>query len=334
MNPSELLAAARDGGLRHLDVIATLARPAAHLVPADPTGGQALVATRSRIGGAPALPAGIDWPRYEGRPMSFIAQVDLATLPASLVDDGFPSEGLLLFFCDTVRGAWVSDFNDAGGFIVIHLPDAGSVADAAWPADLPEAARFHPVALYAEETTLLPASDAVIVEDLGWSQEQEEAYSELLGRLEEQSSAEERRVSAAMKAWARQVQQERPVAKPGSWLTRAFARFSGARAPWAGRAAFERVLVGGYPDQIQNDMALDCALITGRMPLADGAAREDPRLPAVRQEAREWRLLLQVPGAPPTGMSWGDCGCLYYWIREEDLRARRFGRAWIITQCF
>jgi uncharacterized protein YwqG len=32
-------------------------------------------------------------------------------------------------------------------------------------------------------------------------------------------------------------------------------------------------------------------------------------------------------------MMWGDAGCLYYWIRAEDLRARRFDRAWMILQC-
>jgi uncharacterized protein YwqG len=33
-------------------------------------------------------------------------------------------------------------------------------------------------------------------------------------------------------------------------------------------------------------------------------------------------------------MMWGDLGMLYYWIREEDLAARRFDRVWGISQCY
>jgi hypothetical protein len=47
----------------------------------------------------------------------------------------------------------------------------------------------------------------------------------------------------------------------------------------------------------------------------------------------DWRLLLQVESDRNAGMMWGDAGCLYFWIREEDLRARRFDRTRIIFQC-
>jgi uncharacterized protein YwqG len=32
-------------------------------------------------------------------------------------------------------------------------------------------------------------------------------------------------------------------------------------------------------------------------------------------------------------MMWADLGRVYFWIREEDLRERRFERAWAILQC-
>jgi len=32
-------------------------------------------------------------------------------------------------------------------------------------------------------------------------------------------------------------------------------------------------------------------------------------------------------------MMWGDMGMLYFWIRAEDLAARRFERVWMILQC-
>lgn len=93
-----------------------------------------------------------------------------------------------------------------------------------------------------------------------------------------------------------------------------------------------RGLLGGYPDQIQGDMMLQCALVSAGLDSGDSRAYKDPRLPWFREEARNWRLLLQVPSVEEAGMMWGDVGCLYYWIHDEDLSARRFDRSWMILQ--
>ena len=97
---------------------------------------------------------------------------------------------------------------------------------------------------------------------------------------------------------------------------------------WASRG-----LLGGYPDQIQGDMMLECALVAAGLYCGDATAYQDARLPVFRQQAHSWWLLLQVPSADPAGMMWGDVGCLYYWIRDDDLAARRFDRCWMILQC-
>jgi uncharacterized protein YwqG len=52
-----------------------------------------------RLGGLPALPAGAEWPAWDGRgPLSFIASVDCARLPAAELDIDLPAAGTLLFF--------------------------------------------------------------------------------------------------------------------------------------------------------------------------------------------------------------------------------------------
>lgn len=93
-----------------------------------------------------------------------------------------------------------------------------------------------------------------------------------------------------------------------------------------------RGLLGGHPDQIQGDMTLQCALVSAGL-YCDSRAYKDPRLPWFRKDALNWRLLLQVPSIEEAGMMWDDLGCLYYWIRDEDLRACRFDRTWMILQC-
>lgn len=51
----------------------------------------------TKIGGHPDLPAGTTWPRHARCPMTFIAQIDLASI-AKILDSELPSRGLLSFF--------------------------------------------------------------------------------------------------------------------------------------------------------------------------------------------------------------------------------------------
>lgn len=52
----------------------------------------------SRMGGLPDLPVGTAWPVFDGRPLNFIAQVDLGELPAVPGHEVMPGAGRLLFF--------------------------------------------------------------------------------------------------------------------------------------------------------------------------------------------------------------------------------------------
>lgn len=82
----------------HRDALLLHARPeiALTLAPVEAPIGA------SKIGGAPDLPDDTPWPAdREARPLSFIAQLDLGTLP--VIDDDFPREGALSFFYDTIR---------------------------------------------------------------------------------------------------------------------------------------------------------------------------------------------------------------------------------------
>lgn len=98
--------------------------------------------------------------------------------------------------------------------------------------------------------------------------------------------------------------------------------------------ADERSWLLGHPDQVQEDMQEECALVTGGLYCGDGPPIADPRHRLLARRAPEWRLLLQVGSEEAAGMMWGDLGNLYYWIRHEDLAADRFDRSWTILQCF
>src|SRR5262245_18308358 len=91
--------------------------------------------------------------------------------------------------------------------------------------------------------------------------------------------------------------------------------------------------LGGYAEPIQNDMQLECQLTTNDIYCGDPTGYQDPRRTALEAGQADWRLLLQVDSDDNANMMWGDAGRLYYWIRRQDLAARRFHDAWLIFQC-
>ena len=89
----------------------------------------------------------------------------------------------------------------------------------------------------------------------------------------------------------------------------------------------------GHPSPVQDEMQLECQLVTNGVYCGDPSGYEDPRRAALERGALDWRLLLQVDSDERLGMMWGDVGLLYFWMRQTDLAARDFERAWMILQC-
>lgn len=109
-----------------------LLRPAVQLVPARL--GDPVVA---RVGGTPDLPAGADWPEWPGHGrLSFVAELDLATLAAAGMDAGLalPTEGRLLAFFREPDDAdeavvIVGDRNTLPGSRLLHVTRTGPTTD-------------------------------------------------------------------------------------------------------------------------------------------------------------------------------------------------------------
>lgn len=93
----------------------------------------------------------------------------------------------------------------------------------------------------------------------------------------------------------------------------------------------------GWPDIIQNNMTLQCELISRgyylggsweKIPLEERSALRTPSV-------RDWQLLFQLDTVENGDfeLMFGDCGRIYLYIRREDLAQRRFDRVWLIQQC-
>lgn len=99
-------------------LISPLAVPAIQLVP---SGSQ----TPCYFGGVPQLPVGVAWPEREGRPLTFLASIDLPSIAAVVTLDWLPRSGRLLFFYDIEGQPWGFDPKDRGGSRVLHADDGG-----------------------------------------------------------------------------------------------------------------------------------------------------------------------------------------------------------------
>jgi uncharacterized protein YwqG len=91
--------------------------------------------------------------------------------------------------------------------------------------------------------------------------------------------------------------------------------------------------LGGFPEIIQNPMELECQLVTNGLYCGDSSGYNDPRAKVLQTGAADWRLLLQIDTDDEPGWMWGDCGRLYFWMREADIRSRSFENAWCVLQC-
>lgn len=164
----------------YAETIAALAKPCIQLEtsPGDDTADRV---GGSRLGGAPDLPPGAPWPEWQGTPMSFLVQIDLATVAGLPGADVLPSGGLLSFFCDAEGAVWNGE-PDAGAWRVLYTPAGASLERAPIPDAVPEGGIFTACGLATRPGVSLPSHDEPQIRALGLSQDETGAYLEVRDR--------------------------------------------------------------------------------------------------------------------------------------------------------
>lgn len=92
----------------------------------------------------------------------------------------------------------------------------------------------------------------------------------------------------------------------------------------------------GYADTIQGEMLQECVRVTNGI-YCGGVDQGDPdQLAVLRGQEKDWRLLFQLDLVESEGfeLMFGDCGRIYFYIRQDDLKNRRFDKVWLILQCY
>ena len=136
-------------------------RPAVRLSPVR----GAAAAGASRLGGAPDLRSGFEWPHRDGTPLAFLAQIDLTALAPFPFARVLPARGLLSFFYDADQQPWGFDPRDRGSWLVHFEPDPTAVERRSPPDALPEASRFVEVPLEMTEVETMPDDEPDDEED-------------------------------------------------------------------------------------------------------------------------------------------------------------------------
>jgi len=137
-----------------------------------------------RLGGRPNLPKDIPWPVWlDEQPLSFIAQLDLATLPP-VRGLPLPRSGSLFFFYDAVTQPWGFDPKDKGCAKAVYSRSALAAHPPRVPhRDLDEEARFKGMALNATPEISLPSANSGFLRELHATKEELEAYWKLMDPL-------------------------------------------------------------------------------------------------------------------------------------------------------
>lgn len=92
----------------------------------------------------------------------------------------------------------------------------------------------------------------------------------------------------------------------------------------------------GWPDNIQGNMTVECELVSRSIYMGgDRPIPQDALAEAQRTSIGDWQLLFQLDTVTDGEfeLMFGDCGRVYFYIRKEDLAARRFDRVWLVLQC-
>lgn len=258
---------------------------------------------RTKFGGRPDVPENFKWEYYSGkgyldetpksRPLSFLAQFDLAEISKYDTENILPKTGLLSFFyeCDTMQ--WGFDPKDRGCAKVYWFEDVSALAPAEFPDDLAEEFRFPELAVSAHTEISYQCFEDFVVqrEKIAMEWDEFDDVLESMG-IEEPDDLDPR---SKLLGWADVIQGNMTrecelVARRGYYL--------------------------GDPDGWERVTPRD------RQETEQWANRDWILL-----------FQLGTVETDDFELMFGDCGRIYFYIHKDDLAARNFNNVWLILQC-
>lgn len=117
------------------------------------------------------------WPQSNGRPMAFLAQIDLAEIAQEMHYEWLNDKGLLLFFYDILEMPWGFDPKDRGKWQVLFQENPDAFAEL--PEGLDEIAKIKEAFISGKRMDILPDCDDPVVEGLQLTAQEIDLYCDL-----------------------------------------------------------------------------------------------------------------------------------------------------------
>lgn len=234
----------------------------------------------TKMGGFPDLPGNAVWPSKPkgGKPLSFIAQLDLAQLKAREIEPALPDSGLLSFFYDVDGLPGGLSRDESGGWRVLYFPANTNLTRRL---DMKPDILLNACSVKAKRGLSLPSEMDGVFNGLDAPENQREAYCEIVASLLESGGGAHQFLG-----------HESPIQHPVCEET-------------------VQAISSCYESEKFNCKKWE----------------------KVKDQVRDWRLLLQIGSDDDLGIVWGDMGTIYFTIKYKELATGRFEDAWLIFQC-
>lgn len=261
----------------------------------------------SRLGGRPDLASGKNWPAWQGSPMAFVGQINLADIAAHDEEGHLPHSGLLSFFCaiDGTAAGVMQSLGDPSSWMVSHFDgDPATLVQLPLPPDLPRRLHFpSSQASFSREPTL-PDVHSRGIRSLGLSEPERIAYIDVT------QGADVNFVGVFNHHLLGY-----PYILNESPFVAGYLKAHGVADPYA-------INFGVSNEELQHRLQLQSLPHKWR----------DKQDLLEDKADMEWRLLLQVYSNDEAQMDWAGGGVLHFCIPREALSRRDFDRVWVEMQ--
>lgn len=140
----------------------------------------------SRMGGEPDLPSDIEWPHNNGKPLTFLAQLDLQELMLPIIDQKLEPEWLV-FFYDVEEQPWGFDPKHSDGWRIINFAaPVSSLSRITAPKNLSEYS-FQPFLLSYKKKPSIPSWESA-QEMFEMNDKETDAYLKIYQELYDEDS--------------------------------------------------------------------------------------------------------------------------------------------------
>ncbi|MEZ5993549.1 MAG: YwqG family protein [Planctomycetota bacterium] len=139
----------------------------------------------TQFGGNPDLPVGVEWPSLSaelgGKPLSFIAQLDLAEIAAVAPSLPVPKTGHLSFFYDADGWLGNASADDTSTWRVLHLPQGANLRRI--KDEVERENGLHPCLVEISPSWSIPSVWSIVPPDLELPDEEKDNYFALAAEL-------------------------------------------------------------------------------------------------------------------------------------------------------